>query len=560
MDVDDFSSLIVKQDVVGIEGARDHVTPDVLEDLVWLYWRLGTWLQKCLLVQLLQDWWEPELYAPVMLDVLRAPTDWHDLGSRDTVHWAQAVALGFLDERYDRFDHHWNDRAALRAAVEEVRRERGLVADVVADEPKPVPPYSGDPVARLEEACVRGDTDTVLATLDTGLDVDTPLSLGTPMMHAVINGNLETALRLLERGASVRARWKYTQATVLIKAATYGEIALAEAALARGAEVDETDDSGMTALYHAADCGALDVVRRLLRAGATPAASERSAFVAAAASGHVEVADVLLDAGCGLEEVSSSGNTALGVAALVNEAAAVDFLIAKGAHVDSRDRDGRTPLMHAARGGYPGVVERLLRAGADPAATDNAGKTALQLVRRHRKAEVTAALTPPPAPVPEPRPGKRPWTGEVLGLKLAYDEGRPTRGGWPCVADCPGTTTLLVAVDLRGVPHRATGHRVMYDYTFLAECTTCGIGRLESFSHDCWNDHEDEPWDLAWVRTVVPEGVARLRVALRDCPQPENYRCDCAVHAALKDSKAIGTDATSATVELVDGVARFRPC
>lgn len=54
-DLDWFSWFVTREDCQGTEGARDHVTAEVLPDLVWLYGRLTTWLQRSLLVQLVQD-------------------------------------------------------------------------------------------------------------------------------------------------------------------------------------------------------------------------------------------------------------------------------------------------------------------------------------------------------------------------------------------------------------------------------------------------------------------------------------------------------------------------
>ncbi|TWP51771.1 hypothetical protein FKR81_12970 [Lentzea tibetensis] len=551
-DVDWFSPFVVRGDAVGVESARDEVTPEVLEDLLWLYGRLDTWLQRCLLVQLLQDHWEPELFAPVMRDMLRAPTDWHDGGTEDNVQWSQAVALGFLDERYDMFDRYWNDRDVLRAAVARARTEYGLTADEVADAPRPLIPYSADPKARLEQACRRGDTDIVLATLDTGLDVDTPLSIGTPMMHAIVNGHVDTGLRLLERGASASARWKYTGATALIKAGYYGSVPLADALLARGVSPDEADDDGLTALYFAANYGYLDVLRRLLQAGASPRAA-RSPLVAAAGGGHVDVVQALLAAGSELEEVAW-GRTGLGTAAMLNQAPAVDFLIEAGAHVDARDDNGRTPLMQAAVHGYPRIVERLLRAGADRSLVDNAGKTARDLIRPRRREELTALLADPPKPVVKV---PKNYDEEHLGIKFSKETDRSKNGSWPCAAtECSGQTKLLVALRHLYIPHGMEGHNNAFCYTFVAVCTTCGTGRLESFSHDCWS--YDDPWDLAWVHVVAPEDVERLRTALRDCPRWEDAQCDCTVHAALLHSAQRLGPSTPATVELVDGGARFQ--
>jgi ankyrin repeat protein len=400
-DVDWFSWFVTREDCQGVEGARDHVTAEVLPDLVWLYERLTTWLQRSLLVQLVQDQWEPGLLAPVMLDMLRAPSDWHDPGTADNIQLAQAIALGFLDERYDTFDRFLCDRDALRAAVAAMRRERGLTADEVADEPPPPVPYADDPITRLEQACARGDTAMVLATLDTGLHVDTPLRLGTPLLHALVEGHPGIALALLERGASVEVKARYTGATALTEAGDLGDIPVIEALLARGVPPDETDKNGLTALHNAAGCGHLDAVRRLLGAGADPRASARSPLGAAARLGHVEVAAVLLAAGCELEDVTW-GRTSLTDAAMLNQAPMLDFLTAAGANVNAVDDTGLTPLMHAARKGFPRIVERLLRAGADPRAVvatgQDAGKTARDLAGKIRRDAVLALLASPPPP------------------------------------------------------------------------------------------------------------------------------------------------------------------
>jgi hypothetical protein len=149
---------------------------------------------------------------------------------------------------------------------------------------------------------------------------------------------------------------------------------------------------------------------------------------------------------------------------------------------------------------------------------------------------------------------------ELLGIEFARDGWRVTDGNWPCAARCPGKTELVVTVRDRGVPHRMPGHHNVYCYTFLAVCTTCATGRLESFSHDCYSDPDDDPWDLGWVRVVSPDDVERLRWVLRDCPQWQNGTCDCRLHAALVDSsERLDTYSTAATVEVVDGIPRFRP-
>lgn len=81
-------------------------------------------------------------------------------------------------------------------------------------------------------------------------------------------------------GADAKARDRWG-ASLLYYAAGKGDLDLVEALLARGAEVERSNDAGNTPLMLAAARGHLDVVKRLLAAGAAPRHANRWDFDAA---------------------------------------------------------------------------------------------------------------------------------------------------------------------------------------------------------------------------------------------------------------------------------------
>jgi len=90
--------------------------------------------------------------------------------------------------------------------------------------------------------------------------------LNRALLDAVVMRNVDQVRELLARGADVKARDQEHDEGVLILAAKFADVAMAQLLLNAGAAVDERDDQGRTALFFAQPGSKLFEV--LLRAGA----------------------------------------------------------------------------------------------------------------------------------------------------------------------------------------------------------------------------------------------------------------------------------------------------
>jgi ankyrin repeat protein len=149
-------------------------------------------------------------------------------------------------------------------------------------------------------------------------------------------------------------------------AALRGHTTVLELLLDGGADIDAVDHLRRTPLLLAVDEGQTEVVRLLLKRGASsegaPSGDRRRTrpLIQAASFGFDEIAQLLIEAGANLE---SSGG-----------------------------RPHSTPLSAAARAGHLSTVNLLLDAGADRKATLHGGVTAADVAERAGQTEIAALL------------------------------------------------------------------------------------------------------------------------------------------------------------------------
>ena len=149
------------------------------------------------------------------------------------------------------------------------------------------------------------------------------------------------------------------------------------------ANIDLTDNFGMTALHHVSENDELDVVKLLCDKGADVDAVDkvgRTALILAINRDFLDIADYLITQGnANMNLTDNYGNTALHYASEKRDTNALVLLCDKGANIDAKDKKGQTPLMLAFKNVEMKIVRILLEKGANINAVDKEDRTVLML-------------------------------------------------------------------------------------------------------------------------------------------------------------------------------------
>lgn len=154
----------------------------------------------------------------------------------------------------------------------------------------------------------------------------------------------------------------------IVEAAKAGNREAIRALLQKGANANDADGDGSTALHWASYLNDAQAVDMLVRAGAKPNAATDLGVTAlwnASQNGSDAIVKRLLDAGANPNLALLSGETPLMMAARGGYAGVAQLLVGKGANVNARGTRSQTALMWAAAQKHPEVVKVLLAAKPD---------------------------------------------------------------------------------------------------------------------------------------------------------------------------------------------------
>ena len=260
----------------------------------------------------------------------------------------------------------------------------------------------------LWTASLNGSVTMVRRLLEAGADPNLALLRGeTPLMVAARTGSPEVVEQLLARGARVNTGAARGQ-NALMWAVAQKHASVVKVLLARGADINARTEvwsqimavpphglpeynrsikhGGDSALMFAARVGDLNSARVLVEAGANVNDADAegiSAMVLAAHSGFADVVEFLLDKGADANS-SAAGFTALHEAIMRRDERIVTALLAHGADPNAPLRAwtperrasadfnfapalvGASPFWLAARFNQPNVMRLLVKHGADP--------------------------------------------------------------------------------------------------------------------------------------------------------------------------------------------------
>jgi len=185
--------------------------------------------------------------------------------------------------------------------------------------------------------------------------------------------------------------------TPLHNAAQYGHEGVVKLLIDAAADVNAANKDGVTPLYVASLNGHVEVVKLLINAGADINAADNDGGVPlslAASNGHVEVARLLINIGAALSFANNEDHLPLNLAASNWHLEVVKLLHILGKFdLDTADTQyGRTPLSYAAGNGHAPIVKLLLTGGeVNPNSKDNICRTPLLCSKERKSTAITLA-------------------------------------------------------------------------------------------------------------------------------------------------------------------------
>jgi ankyrin repeat protein len=206
--------------------------------------------------------------------------------------------------------------------------------------------------------------------------------------------------------------------------------------LARRIDVNAAQPDGTTALHWATYNDNVELVGRLLAAGANALAANRygvTPLSLACVNGNAAIITRLLDAGADPNATLPGGETMLMTAARTGKVDAVRVLLTRGANVHAKEpRRGQDAIMWASAEGHVEVIEALIEAGADFKTPLDSGFTPFLFAVRQGRIPAARALLKAGADVneavkvrtnPKLPEGERPLRNGITPLHLAVANG-----------------------------------------------------------------------------------------------------------------------------------------
>lgn len=204
------------------------------------------------------------------------------------------------------------------------------------------------------------------------------------LVLAAGEGNETEVSRLLSNGVSPNPLTD-AEASPLMIAAYRGFLGIVTLLIKANAQLNYMDLEGCSAMYLACSYGHDNVVRVLLKAGASLEPLAGAPILAAAEEGHLSVVLTLIEHGVDIEVVDSEGCTALWLACSNAHDSVVRVLLTQGAcGLETANYHGITPLAIAQYLNHHSIVKLLLAAGAN-SFENNEKETEIRSVSRTEK-------------------------------------------------------------------------------------------------------------------------------------------------------------------------------
>lgn len=159
-----------------------------------------------------------------------------------------------------------------------------------------------------------GNVSRIRELIAQGIDINQYDTEGeTPLIKAIINGQLVAVKLLIESGATINKRARYGTFTPLFFAVMYGHRALTQLLISAGASVNPGVYPTWTCLHKAVESGDVQMVQDLLQAGLPINHQDFYGWTAlhcAAERGYAKIARILINSGADINVKTIFGQMA----------------------------------------------------------------------------------------------------------------------------------------------------------------------------------------------------------------------------------------------------------
>lgn len=216
----------------------------------------------------------------------------------------------------------------------------------------------------------------------------------TPLVAAVINGNISMVQTLLELRVEVDAEDRYAQTPLIVACATYGisdetRGDVVKLLIDNEADVNHTSKSACTPLVCAVDRNCVEVAQLLIEHGAD--VDSMLPLIWAARIRLMGMVRLLLQSGANIDAQTSDGTTALITAVAPRNFTTDDIFPENGARIVLGGRNGQTAKFDESHSTFE-MVKLLLDSGAKPNVKCHDGETALSQAAQSRDADIVRLL------------------------------------------------------------------------------------------------------------------------------------------------------------------------
>lgn len=303
-----------------------------------------------------------------------------------------------LKEGTDVNSRDWDDLTALIPAASSGHLD---ICKLLVKEGIDVNAMDKDGITALMEASIMGHAKIVEFLLDSGAELDAQAkSEVTALWLAAGEGQIPVMKTLLKKGADATVT-RVDGITALMSAAVGGHEEAVKLLLENGADPTATDSEGLSPLMNAAENGTVPIMKLLVEAVEDPvpylnlvSKAGFNALIVAAAQGHVDAMEYLMDAGSDVNTPAhENAITALMYAAAGGHLDAMKLLIDKGqVDIDVRHSNGGTAFMEAATTGFLEGMKLLIEKGAMIDFVDTEGVTPLMAVASQGRKEAQTII------------------------------------------------------------------------------------------------------------------------------------------------------------------------